>query len=324
MSRHSLIVLILLGSASLGRAGADGYFEERVHDFGATPRGPLLVHYFRYTNTGKETLAISNVRVSCGCVTASSPVTYVKPGESSYITAQMDSRRFSGAKAVTIYVQFSAPQFEEVTLQVRANGRDDFAMYPDALAFGSVRKGNAPSSSVQVTLTGDPNWDIKEVTADSNYVKPAAKLLKRNGAEVTFEVSANLRPDLPVGKWYTDIWIHTSNPALSKVRIPLTVDVNAPVVATPAALALGEVKSGASVEQNVLVKGDKPFRIKAVKGSDAQVSVSGAGGEAKAVHVLKFTIKPGGPGEVNKAVSIITDDGEEAITIPVRATVVKE
>ena len=309
----------------MSRAGAESFFEERVHDFGATPRGPTLVHYFRFTNSSKETVVISNVRVSCGCVTASSPVTQVKAGESSYITAHMDSRRFTGAKSVTVYVQFTSPRYEEISLVVTANGRDDFTMFPDTMAFGSVVKGATPKGSIQVTLLGDANWEIRETKADSNYVKPEMKLVKRNGAEVTYEISASLRPDLPVGKWFTDIWLQTSNPNLAKVRVPLTVDVSAPVTATPVALMLGEIKVGDSVEQNVLVKGEKAFKIKAVQGVDNLVSVSGAGDLAKAVHVLKFTIKPTQVGEISRNISIVAEESDQpAVTIPIRAVAIKD
>jgi hypothetical protein len=325
MFRQQLVIIALLGSATLGQAGTEEYFESRVHDFGATPRGPQLVHYFRFTNNGKETLSISSVRVSCGCVTASAAATQVKLGESSYIAASMDSRRFTGHKAVTVYVQFSSPRFEEVALQVQANGRDDFSMYPDTMVFGPIRRGTTPKASVQVTLVGDLNWEIKGITADSNFVKPSAKQIKRNGNEVTYEIMASLRPDLPVGKWYTDVWLETSNPNLAKVRVPLTVEVNTAITATPAALELGDIKMGESVEQNVLVKADKPFKIKGIRGADAQVSVGDLAEDAKAVHVVKITVKPVMPGEVRRAISIVTDDGDEtAVTIPVRAVAVKE
>ena len=325
MFRQSMALVAILGLASIGRAGAEAYFEERVHDFGATPKGPQLVHYFRYTNSGKETLTISNVRVSCGCVTASAPVTQVKPGESSYITASMDSRRFSGPKSVTIFVQFSSPRYEEISLQVQANGRDDFSMSPDSIAFGTIRKGSEAKASVRVTLFGDPNWDVSDAKAESNYVKPSVKLVKRNGAEVTYEISANLRNDLPVGKWFTDVWLTTNNPSLNKVRVPLTVDVNAPVTVTPGALLLGDIKVGDSIERNVLVKGDKPFKIKSVQGTDTQVEVTGAGTEAKVIHMLKIIVNPAQPGAISRDLSIVADDGEETtVPLPVRATATKE
>jgi hypothetical protein len=325
MFRRQLLLFALFGFAGASHAGVEASFEHKVHDFGATPRGPLLVHYFRFTNSGKETLTISNVRVSCGCVTASAPVNTVKPGESSYITAQMDSRRFSGAKSVTVFVQFSTPVFEEVSLVVQANGRDDFTMTPDSIAFGNIRRGSDPKGSVQVTLIGDPKWEIREANADSNYVKPAFKEVKRNGAEVTYEISATLRPDLPMGKWYTDIWLVTTNPNLAKVRVPLQVDVSAPVTVTPAALSLGEIKIGDDVEQNVLVKGDKPFKITSIKGADGVVTVKEAAAEAKAIHIITVKVKPSETGDIVKELTVVTDEADNTtVSIPVRAKAVKK
>jgi len=320
MYRHLLAFVPVLALTSMSQAGADSLFEHKIHDFGASPHGPTLVHYFRYTNTGKETLAISGVRVSCGCVTATAPVREVKPGDSSYICAQMDTRRFVGSRTVTIYVSFSKPQMEEVSLQVTANSLDELTMFPETMAFGGIAKGAQAKSSVQLTMIGDPNWDITSAKADSNYVKPEAKVVKRNGAEVTFEVSATLRNDLPVGRWYTDVWLTTSSPTASKIRVPLTVEVS-PVTVTPTALMLGDIKVGDNVEEKVVVSAEKPFKIKSVLGTDSLVSVSGTEGDAKAMYILKITVKPSQAGAISREVRVQTDgDDATTLTIPVRAT----
>jgi len=323
MFRHNLLLVALLGFASQASAGADAYFEQKSHDFGATPRGPLLVHYFRFTNSGKETLTIGGIRVSCGCVTSSAPVNTVKPGESSYITAQMDTRRYG--KPVTVYVTFTQPHYEEVSLLVSADVRGDLQITPESIAFGNIKRGAEASASVQVTLTGDPNWEVKEAKADSNYVKPAAKLVKRNGAEVTYEISASLRNDLPVGKWYTDVWLTTSNPSLQKVRVPLHVDVTAPVTVTPASLSLGDIKVGDDVEQNVLVKGDKPFKITSIKGADGIVAVNEPSAEAKAIHIIRVKVRPTASGDIAKDLQVVTDGADGGtVSIPIRGRATKE
>src|SRR5260221_13333619 len=95
----------LTASASAG-TWADSLFEELSKDFGSVPRGPTLTHPFRLTNNTGKPLHISGVRVSCGCVSASAAQENVAPGESTTINAQMDTRRFHGAKSVTIYVNF--------------------------------------------------------------------------------------------------------------------------------------------------------------------------------------------------------------------------
>jgi len=226
---------------------------------------------------------------------------------------------------VTIYVSFSQPRPEEVSLLVTANGRDDFSMTPDSIAFGNIRKGADAKAAIKVTLVGDAKWDIKEVKCDSNYIVPVATLVKRERNEVTFEITATVRPDLPVGKWYTDVWLTTSNASLAKVRVPLTVDVNPAVSVTPLALSLGDIKIGDNIEQNLLVKGDKPFKIKSVKGSDPLVTVTGMGSESKVLHILKVKITPDKTGAISRDLAVVTDEGDDTtVTIPVRANAVKE
>lgn len=323
MNRHLLTACAFLSISSLVHAGPD--FEGRTHDFGATPRGPMLTHYFQFTNNSKETLTIGSLRVSCGCVLATAPVAHIKPGESSYITAQMDTRRFVGHKAVTVYVGFIAPRHEEVTLQVKANGRDDITIYPEALAFGSQRKGTTATTTAQVTFRSDPGLKIESVKCDSSHVKGDAKLLKSNGFEVTYEIKATMDANLAPGRWRSDVWLQTNSREFGTVRIPLSVEVTAPVTASPESLQLGEVKVGDSVEQNVMLRGDKPFKIKSVRGAEPMLTISGIDSESKKVHVLKIAYKATTSGEIKQTLAILTEDGDEPIiTIPFQAKAVKE
>src|SRR4051794_20875584 len=204
--RFSCVLLALgLAAGSAGAANwADAMFEELSKDFGSVPRGPLLTHQFKVTNNrgdGKP-VVITNVRVSCGCVSASAVKTVLQPGEESAILARMDTTRFVGVKNVTIYVQFSQPAFEEVRLWVQANGRDDFMVSPDAFSFGVVKRAAAPTQSVTVTFYGDGNSSITDVRTESNYIQPSATLLHRRANEAAYQITTKVRWDAPVGKWY--------------------------------------------------------------------------------------------------------------------------
>ena len=48
-----------------------------------------------------------------------------------------------------------------------------------------------------------PRWSVVNVASDSGYVVPSVKEVRNNGFEKTYELSAALRPGLPVGKWAT-------------------------------------------------------------------------------------------------------------------------
>ena len=72
LGRWVLSIALILASGSVQASGwAESMFEELNKDFGSVPRGPTLVHQFRVKNNTSETVHISGVRVSCGCVSAS-------------------------------------------------------------------------------------------------------------------------------------------------------------------------------------------------------------------------------------------------------------
>src|SRR5262249_42254138 len=108
MFRYSAVLVISLWTAGgvLAASGAESLFEETGRDFGSVPRGPTLSHPFRLTNQTGQTVHIANVRVSCGCVSASALRDELAPGQSTAIMANMDTMRFFGTRTVTIYVQF--------------------------------------------------------------------------------------------------------------------------------------------------------------------------------------------------------------------------
>ena len=266
MLKHCLPIIVGLAAvAPLSAGEAEKFFSERAKDFGTVPFGPAQVHHFKITNTTNQVVRIASARVSCGCTAASIPVNTLKPGESTFLTASMDTKRFSGPKEVIIYVSFSQP-YEEVTLSVKANRNDSFTKSADVLTMGQARKGGGAVGTMQVTMRNDPGFTISGTTSNTDFVQVEAKQLKRDRAEVVYELTASLKPGLDVGTWTTDMFVSTSNAALGVVKIPVMVDVVAPITATPAQVQFPSVKVGDSKEFVVVVKGDKPFKIVEVQG----------------------------------------------------------
>lgn len=315
---HLSIVAVLTAAIAVHAGEAEKFFAERVKDFGTVPFGPTLVHQFKITNTTNQVVRINSARVSCGCVSASIPVNVLQPGQSTYLTANMDTKRFVGPKEVIVYVSFGQP-FEEVTLAVRANRNDQFSKSTDVLTMGQVRKGAEGVGAIQVTMRGDPSFDIRGANSATEYVKANYKLIKRDRTEVVFELSATMKPGLDVGVWTTDIMFQTTSSSLATVRIPVSVEIMAPITATPASVQFPMVKVGDKKELSVVVKGDKPFKIVDVKGGDALVSAIADTEEAKATHVVRLVFAPSEAGEMARNIVVVTDNGTKAeVTIPVR------
>lgn len=325
MFRYSLILLVGLSVVGKGSAGwADGMFDELQRDFGSVPRGPTLTHPFRVTNKTNAPIHIAGVRVSCGCVSASALQEDLAPGQSTAILANMDTRRFTGPKSVTIYVSFDRPNWDEVHLLVQANGRDDVMLTPESLAFGQVRRGNAPTMNLNVSFLGNSQCRIQDVRSESNYVTPTIKETRRDDGEVAYQLTARIRQDVPVGKWYTDIWLTTNNPSTPRVRVPLTVEVQTALSVSPPSATLGQVKTGETAERKVVVRGSKPFKIIGVRGTDGQITIQDSAGDSKPVHVLTVKFKAAKPGDQTWNIHVFTDMKEDAeIEFQAKATVVQ-
>jgi hypothetical protein len=327
MRRLLLGVAFLLGAVGPASAGATDYFTEFAKDFGTTPRGPVLMHYFAIKNTTNHPVQIGQPRVSCGCVSTNLLKNTLAPGESTAVLAMMDTRRIPQAnvvKAVTVYVPFLSPTLEEVALRVQAIARDDLVMTPEALAFGTVRKGQGGAASVKLTFYSDPSWEVKEVTSNGAYVKPEAKLVSRDGGVVTYEISAKLDAECPVGDWTADVWLKTSNAAVEKLRVPVRVTVVAPIALNPDSVKLTDLKVGDSVEHKVVLRGNHAFKVIDVKGGDEVVKLTAQSEGALPVHVLTIAVSPKAAGELTRTFEIVTDHKEQGkVSLPFTATVVK-
>jgi hypothetical protein len=326
MNRMMIAVAAVVGTAVPAWAGPGDLFAEKVMDFGVSPRGTILVHYFRFTNTTNQPLTLGNPRVSCGCVSAAVSTNRVAPGETAAVIAYMDTRRIptpNVTKSVLVYVPFLAPAPEEVTLRVQTVARDDLMMSPDSLAFGTVKKGQGARVSTKVTFLSDPNWRITEATSTGGYIKAEFKEDSRSGGLVTYEVTAVLDKDCPAGNWVSDINLKTSSAAVARLRIPVSVTVTASVAASPEAVSFGSVPLGTTPEKKVTLQGGAPFKILEIKGVDEQLKAVIEKSEASPVHTIVFAANPKSAGGFTRKVEIVTDSKEQPkIIVPVTAKVV--
>jgi uncharacterized protein DUF1573 len=327
MKRMIMALAAAIASAAPTWAGPSDLFAEKVMDFGVSPRGTVLVHYFRFTNTTSQPISLGNPRVSCGCVSAAVSTNRLAPGESAAVIAYMDTRRIPTpniTKSVLVYVPFLAPVQEEVVLRVQTVTRDDLMMSPDTLAFGTVKKGQGGKVATKVTFLSDPNWQVTEATSTGGYVKTEVKPESKTGGLVTYEVTAILDKDCPAGNWVSEINLKTSNPAIAKLRIPVTVNVAAAsLAASPEAVAFGNVAIGSTPEKKVTLQGGAPFKILKVNGADEQLKVVIEKNDASPVHTIVLAANPKEMGGFTRNVEIVTDNKDQPkIILPVTAKVV--
>ncbi|MEZ4919672.1 MAG: DUF1573 domain-containing protein [Saprospiraceae bacterium] len=79
-------------------------FEQNEYDFGTVPEGQVVEHFFKFTNTGKVPLLISNARSTCGCTVPEWPKEEIGPGESGELKATFNSDNRAGSVRKPIIV----------------------------------------------------------------------------------------------------------------------------------------------------------------------------------------------------------------------------
>lgn len=85
-------------------------FETEVLDYGTIEHASSGDREFKFVNTGKEPLIISNAKGSCGCTTPQWPKEPIMPGDSAVIKVHYDTKRVGAfTKTVTLTSNADTP-----------------------------------------------------------------------------------------------------------------------------------------------------------------------------------------------------------------------
>ena len=97
-------------------------FEKKVHDFGDIFQGDKVEETFKFTNTGKEPLIITNVQVTCGCTTPKGwPRDPIVPGGKGELTVAFNSAGKMGRQNKVVTVVSNAANADGAQISFTAN-----------------------------------------------------------------------------------------------------------------------------------------------------------------------------------------------------------
>lgn len=106
-------------TATVPASLADIKFDKMVHDYGEIMQGDNGECVFKFKNTGKEPLIITNCQGSCGCTVPVCPRDPILPGKSGEIKVKYDSNRV-GPISKSVSVQSNAKSGVQ-TLTIKGN-----------------------------------------------------------------------------------------------------------------------------------------------------------------------------------------------------------
>lgn len=323
--RKTLLALTVLalgaGTASAqSGAWADKIFGGKtVHDFGTVARGTQLVYTFTIHNIYSVPLEITNVRATCGCLTATPSTKLLKPQEKAQLHIAMDGRRFTGPKAINVYVTVGPEYVSTATLRVTANARQDVVLNPGHFNFGVVRQGQAPTQTLDVEYAGNFDWRITEVVRNpaAPYDVVVEQLYRQPGqgrqaGRVGYRLAVTLKPDAPAGPLNHELILKTNEPGGSQfMTVVVEGNIQATLNVSPSVVNLGKVKVGTEVMQKVQVRGQRPFHVLKVDGvGDGVTAVLPTG--AAQNHVLVLRCQPTQAGDLRRQLVIHTNLDQNA------------
>ncbi len=110
MKKLFFLLIVLAGVATQGFSQAAvntdlavATFDNQNFDFGKIKQGTPVTHEFKFTNTGKVPMIITNVQASCGCTTPDWSKEPIAPGGKGFIKATYNAASVGAFnKAVTV------------------------------------------------------------------------------------------------------------------------------------------------------------------------------------------------------------------------------
>jgi Protein of unknown function (DUF1573) len=328
--RQALFALLALaaGAPAVSAQGwANKLFKNQVtHDFGTVAHGAQLFHRFPITNIYAVPLEIAQIRVSCGCTSATPSKKVLQPRESGYIDVSMDARRFKGAKSVTVHVTVGPTYVSTAELRVSANSRADVVFNPGQVNFGTVSHGHATSQTIDVEYAGALDWRITEVLArDTPFSIELRDLYPRqktrSGWRVGYQVKVTLKPDAPVGPLKREFHLRTNDRSTPLIAVLVEANVEAALAVSPNPLRL-DGRIGQTVVGRVVLRGrgQQNFRVLAIDGLGQGLEAE-FGSTALPVQTITFKLKPGQPGDVQRSVVIKTDLPSGPLPLSISGTI---
>ena len=109
----SLFVTLGAVAQKPGKEEPEISFQEAEFNFGEIQEGKKVEYIFTFTNTGTKPLLISEVLVTCGCVTAELPVKPITKGNAGRIKVVFDSMNKVGQQNKVLTVFSNAVNSEE-------------------------------------------------------------------------------------------------------------------------------------------------------------------------------------------------------------------
>jgi hypothetical protein len=224
-------------SASAANAsGPKIAFDSLVYDFGKISANELVKHSFVFTNLGKSTLEILDVRPGCGCTTAGSWDKKVEPGKTGSIPLQFNSAGFGGGVTKQATVTCNDPANSNLVLQIRGLIWKPIDVTPTMAFFNLSSEAQTNDTKVvRIVNQLEQPLILSDLQLSNSSFKAELKTIKP-GKE--FELHVTAIPPFTNSPVMAPITLKTSSTNMPTINVSAYAVVQQAVTVTPSQLTL--------------------------------------------------------------------------------------
>ena len=269
------VVLLPAGGSSLPVNGARIEFDSTVMNFGRASARQVIKHTFVFTNTGDQTLEISDVRPTCGCTVAGTWDRRLEPGQSGGIPIQytVDSRQ--GEIFKTVIVVCNDLSQTNVTLKITGDVWQPVEVKPAQIVFGACEDNTTNQTRVvRIVNNLEQPLSLSGLECASRSFEAVLKTVQP-GKE--FELQVTLVPPFKAGTIMSSIQLKTSSTNQPVITIPAMAVVLPVLTAAPAKIQLPtELRNGMETKVIIQNNGSQPQVL-----SEPEANIAGVKAELR-------------------------------------------
>ncbi len=209
----------------------------RSWDFGEMKQQETKTITVNVTNKGAARLIISDVKADCGCTVPEMAVKDLAPGESTTLSIEFNSKRFSGNVIKTVQVFSNDPMNSVVDVMITAKVHTPLIVNPASRRLGFPQSMVGDIGKRVATFTAVDDVEL-EISADhTRHGKFNLEVRNKvDGDPRKAELVVTLPADMKPGSHRDNVRVKTNLPDMPTVDLELKADVRAPIVVSPANL----------------------------------------------------------------------------------------
>ncbi len=301
-----------------------------LHDFGKVLPGQVSKHRFSLTNTTDSPWTFAKLIPSCSCTVASTSAQTIAPSKTETVEVEYKAPKNNGDDRRKVGVQFAETGSPMFWLEVKARVRQPMSFFPEYIALSQVGKDVTESFFEIHNYTSDlvkleaPRCSEPWLEAELRPIEGTSPDVKQVWRVVVRAKTQGLRP----GRHADEILITESGTEFQK-RVPVEIDLVAPIRPIPNRLFFGSLERNRPVEKklSLLLSSD----VGGLTADDIQINhdlgdrlkIRGSRSSNARMEITATLTPPGdGEGDINGTIKLtFRDPSFPTITIPVIAAV---